>query len=157
MAKSIQLIYISAATRQFDSIDLTALLSKARQKNERLKITGMLVYHGNSFLQVLEGPETAVDELYRQITQDSRHTNCTVLLRSYIDRRNFGDWTMGFVNTKLFGPKSLAGYNDFFGKKFSNVEFAQDPSLAHRLLLAFREGQWRQSVEIESPENATVA
>ena len=51
------------------------------------------------------------------------------------------------VDTKLYGPKSLPGFNDFFGRRFSRQGFAADPSLAHKLLLAFRDGQWRQNVE----------
>jgi hypothetical protein len=148
MPLTIQLIYASAATRNFDAIDLTALLMMARQKNESLDITGMLVYHDDSFLQVLEGEETAVDSLYQHIIRDDRHTKCTLLLRTFIDRRNFGDWSMGFVNTKLFGPKSLAGFTDFFNRRFSPEAFAADPSTAHRLLLAFRDGKYRRKVEV---------
>jgi hypothetical protein len=142
-----QLVYMSAATRQFDAIELTALLAKARQKNESLDISGMLVYHKDSFLQVLEGRESTVDALYERITADDRHTNCQLLLKTHVDRRSFGDWTMGFADTKLFGPKSLPGFNDFFGRRFSRQRFAADPSMAHKLLLAFRDGQWRQNVE----------
>jgi hypothetical protein len=148
MPLTIQLVYTSAATRQFDAIELTALLTKARQKNESLDVSGMLVYHDGSFLQVLEGEATAVDSLYERITRDDRHTKCTVLLRTFIDRRNFGDWSMGFVNTKLFGPKSLPGFADFFSRRFSPEAFAADPSTAHKLLLAFRDGKYRRKVEV---------
>jgi len=138
---------MSAATRQFDNVELTVLLAKARQKNEQLDISGMLVYYDDSFLQVLEGEEKSVESLYQHITRDERHANCEMLLRSFIDRRSFGDWTMGFVNTRLFGPTSLPGFNDFFGKRFSREIFIADPSTPHKLLLAFRDGQWRQKVE----------
>lgn len=147
MPKLIQLVYMSAATRPMDAVELTVLLAKAREKNQRLDVSGMLVYHDDSFLQVLEGAEAAVNTLYERIIQDDRHLGCTLLLRSYIDKRSFADWSMGFVNTKLFGPKSLPGYSDFFGRRFSRQAFAGDPSMAHKLLLAFRDGQWRMKVE----------
>ena len=89
-----------ANARSLRSI-LIALLAKAREINERLKITGILVNHANAFLQVLECPEAAVDDLYQQINQDLRHTPCPVLLCWDIVRRNFGDWMMAFVKTKL--------------------------------------------------------
>lgn len=144
----IQLVYMSAATRPFDTIDLSVLLGKAREKNERLGVSGMLVFHDNSFLQVLEGSQHSVEQLYQRITQDDRHAQCELLLRTFIDKRSFGDWTMGFVNTKLFGSQALPGFNDFFGKRFSPAAFASNPSTARKLLLAFREGMWRQTVDI---------
>lgn len=157
MPKMVQLVYISSAVREFDSIDLTVLLAKAREKNERLDVSGMLVFHENAFLQVLEGEAGTVDSLYARIRQDDRHASCQILLRSFIDRRSFGDWKMGFVDTKLFGPKSLPGYSDFFGKRFSLAEFGADPSLAHKLLMQFREGNWRGTVEVESQATAIAS
>lgn len=38
-----EIVYISAATRPFGEADLSALLTKAREKNERLGIAGMLL------------------------------------------------------------------------------------------------------------------
>jgi hypothetical protein len=55
---------------------------------------------------------------------------------------------MGFVNTQRFGQKSLPGFNDFFSRRFSRETFATDVSTAHKLLLAFRDGQYRRSVEV---------
>jgi len=138
---------MSVATRQFDSFELTDLLVKARQKNQSLNISGMLVHHEGSFLQILEGEEKAVDVLYDRILSDDRHTNCSLLLRSYIDRRSFGDWTMGFVDTRIDAKKSLPGFNDFFGKRFSREAFVTDPSASRTVLLAFRDGKLRQTVE----------
>ncbi|HWA98257.1 MAG TPA: BLUF domain-containing protein [Pirellulales bacterium] len=147
----INLVYMSAATRDFDSFELTALLAKAREKNSRLDVTGMLVYHDDAFLQVLEGHEPAVQSLYDRIKLDDRHTNCTVLLRSFIDQRNFGEWTMGFVNTKLYGPKTLPGFSDFFGRRFDAEAFKKNSAIAQKLLLGFRDGQWRQAVDHGAP------
>jgi Sensors of blue-light using FAD len=143
----IQLVYMSAANHQFDSVELTVLLAKARKKNERLGVSGMLVYHDDSFLQVLEGDDKIVQSLYEQILSDGRHANCVMLLKAFIDRRCFGDWTMGFADTKLYGPKTLEGYSDFFGNRFSSRAFESDPSAARKLLLMFRQGEWRQKVE----------
>jgi len=54
--KLIQLIYVSAATNRFNPAELRELLRLARLKNQQLDVTGMLLYHEGSFLQVLEGP-----------------------------------------------------------------------------------------------------
>jgi uncharacterized Fe-S cluster-containing MiaB family protein len=60
----LQVIYASAATKPFDRENLVELLKIARSKNMAADISGMLLYHSGSFLQVLEGPEQNVEELY---------------------------------------------------------------------------------------------
>ena len=47
--------------------ELKAILSAARTNNSKKDISGMLVYHAGSFLQVLEGPEDTVTELFGKI------------------------------------------------------------------------------------------
>ncbi len=142
-----QVVYMSTETSPFEPAQLTDLLIKARQKNSALGISGLLVYHEGVFLQVLEGEVNAVDNLYQRIKQDDRHTKCELLLRTYIDKRSFCDWSMGYTDTKLFGSKMLQGYNDLFGETFSRDRFLANKSLARQLILAFRDGQWRQNVE----------
>ncbi len=141
----IQLIYASAASRPISQLELELLLTKSRQKNQLLGISGMLAYHEGSFLQVLEGKELLVDVLYDQISQDDRHEHCKVLLRTFVDQRHFADWSMGFVNTKLYDLQKLAGYEDLFRPGFSFDSAA--PSVAQRLLLGFRDGLWHEKVE----------
>ena len=145
---------MSAATRQFDSNELTDLLIKARVRNESLGVSGMLVYHDGAFLQILEGDERVVDPLYERISRDWRHTNCALLLRSYTDHRSFEDWNMGFVDTDHEETKSLPGFSDFFEENFSSEAFLSDPSVSRAILLMFRSGKWHQTVNTnhESPE-----
>jgi len=93
----IQVIYVSAARNLFNSTQLRELLRLARIKNEQLDVTGMLLYHEGSFLQVLEGPLPAVNPLLETIDRDQRHQNLMLLLRREIAARNFADWKMEFV------------------------------------------------------------
>ena len=71
----LQLGYASAATVEFSDDDLRELLAKSRSNNMAAGITGMLLYHEGSFLQVLEGPSEAVEHLYARIRRDKRHGN----------------------------------------------------------------------------------
>ena len=142
-----QLVYMSAATCLFDEVDLSVLLAKARERNESLEVTGMLLYHDGSFLQALEGDGANVDALYTRIARDPRHAQCQLLLRSSIAKRDFGGWNMGFANARHPQFRALPGFNDFFGRQFDRRGFLGDSSLPHKLLLAFRDGAWRQKVE----------
>lgn len=144
----IQLIYTSAATVEFSREDLIELLDRARQNNEGLEVSGMLVYQDGSFLQILEGEEEKVIPLYEKIEKDPRHGEVKLILRSEIEERSFGDWKMGFYDATRQAARKVPGYFDFFraGPPFSKSEIDR----ARKVLLQFREGAWRQQVEIEA-------
>jgi Sensors of blue-light using FAD len=146
--KLIQLIYASAASKPFSAVELRELLRLARAKNERLDITGMLLYHEGSFLQVLEGPDSAVNPLLETIAKDKRHDKVLLLLRREIEARNFGEWKMGFVDVD---PKaqSLPGFRDYFKSHASFLELQGDPKMVERILDGFHDGQWRQHIAAE--------
>ncbi len=156
MSKKIHLVYMSAAARPMSEDELAEILARSRENNARLNITGMLAYHLGSFLQVLEGPEEAVGTLYQRISQDPRHTKCELLLRNYIDRRSFAEWQMGFVDTHWTAAEQAPGFIDLFGRHFSRELFVREPATAQKLLLAFRDGSWRQLVETDA-DSAMVA
>jgi hypothetical protein len=141
----IQLIYASAATVDFSDEDLKELLTLARKNNESLNVSGMLVYHEGSFLQILEGEEAAVLALYTKIEKDRRHGNVRMLLRSEITTRSFGDWKMGFYDASKIMDSSEAGFVDFFRKGHALENDNGDR--ARSVLLQFREGSWRQQVD----------
>ncbi len=90
------LVYISIATRKMSDNDLQTLLEKAREKNEVLAITGMLLYRDGFFAQVLEGELKDIEDLFAIISRDERHRIVFLLYTKPIEKRNFADWTMGF-------------------------------------------------------------
>ncbi|MDE1985312.1 MAG: BLUF domain-containing protein [Alphaproteobacteria bacterium] len=91
-----QLVYVSAATSVMGGADLNDILDASRRNNRAHGVTGLLLHIEQGFLQVLEGPEAAVEETYARIGRDSRHFNCRAMIRQHIDQRLFGDWSMGF-------------------------------------------------------------
>ena len=58
-----RMVYVSAATAPLDADALLALLTRARDKNQRLGITGLLLYRDGDFIQLLEGEREAVANL----------------------------------------------------------------------------------------------
>jgi hypothetical protein len=91
------LIYQSQALTPFGPVELAALLHRGRAHNRAHGITGLLVHTDDGrFVQVLEGPKTAVRHLfYHVILSDTRHFHCHVLSEGLCFRRAFSDWTMG--------------------------------------------------------------
>jgi Sensors of blue-light using FAD len=94
-----QIVYTSTATERFSPANLKKLLLDARKRNSALGVSGMLVFHGGTFLQALEGEKRAVNEIFASIASDQRHGDIDVLHRGPgIDQRVFGDVSMGFAD-----------------------------------------------------------
>ena len=148
-----QLIYASAATRELEPAELEKILAAARRNNQPAGITGMLVYHEGSFLQVLEGDRELVEALYEKIELDDRHTNAFILLRSEDAERCFERWSMGFSRPTEDQKREIPGLNDFLRVGFTKPAPGQETELesrgqtARKILLAFREGRWHRSVD----------
>lgn len=91
-----QLVYISRSIKLMTSADLLPLLEQSRHRNTAADITGMLLYKDRSFIQLLEGPEQAVDQLYSCIFADSRHLKVKTVVELRVAERSFSQWSMGF-------------------------------------------------------------
>jgi len=90
--------------------DLQELLTQARSFNGVHNITGVLLYHDNQFVQVLEGDEDDISPLYERIRADLRHTSVIKLADQELAARNFGDWSMAFRPVDDNSIKALAGF-----------------------------------------------
>lgn len=97
MSPLLRLVYVSSATELFTDDALTALLEQSRERNARDGITGMLLYQEGNFLQLIEGPETAVRALHARILKDRRHHKLITVLEESVTDRECAQWSMGFV------------------------------------------------------------
>ncbi len=91
-----RVIYCSQATHDVSPDELVALLEVSRRNNEKVGLSGMLLYSSQSFLQVLEGDAVALQETYARIEADDRHINLRLLMDADVAAPLFPDWTMGF-------------------------------------------------------------
>jgi hypothetical protein len=100
-----QLLYVSDTSVDLAASELAAILATSRRNNALLAITGMLLYLDGAFLQVLEGEERAVRDLYACIRTDKRHWG----QRLTFDReapRAFTGWSMGFKRLAASDPET---------------------------------------------------
>ena len=135
-----QIVYISAATVSFSDEDLRELLDIARTNNAAQGVSGMLVYHEGSFIQVLEGERVAVESVYEKIETDERHSNQTVLLRGDIEHRTFESWAMAFLPSSSLSDIP-AGFHPFLRQRSCKSDDTENA--ARDALNAFKEGRWR--------------
>lgn len=94
------IVYISRAAEGVTSADLGQILASSRRRNPDLGVTGLLVWCCDHFLQVLEGPEDVVNDLFERISADERHEGVRQVGGKQIDERNFPDWSMGFEDVE---------------------------------------------------------
>jgi hypothetical protein len=140
MPPMIHLIYTSVASQDFKTDQLTDILQQAREANERVGLTGILLYSDGSFFQVLEGEPSEIDQLYQKLLLDKRHTQLTVIIREPIAKRSFGGWSMGFSSVSPEELTKIDGLNDFFENGSCFLQL--DAGRTKKLLAAFAEGRW---------------
>jgi len=137
-----QLIYTSAAVRPFRWTDLRQILTSARKYNAGNNISGMMVYHVRSILQVLEGPDEMVDALFARILRDPRHTALRVISHHRIERREFESWPMGLVKNMRRGIKA-PGFAAYSPVELMSVDYDR----AKSLVSMFQTGPLRRMAE----------
>ena len=88
-----QLIYASRPFG-FDEVSMAGILMDARRWNTREEITGALICRADIYLQLLEGPDAAIEAAYHRIRRDDRHMEMRLLSRQIVEDRLFPAWTM---------------------------------------------------------------
>ena len=99
------LTYTSLARLDLQTSDLEEIHRSARELNALDGVTGLLVFNGTHFLQIVEGSHDAIDDLLTRLRRDPRHSGLEVRDERKITRRSFPDWSMELVRVK-------AGYFD---------------------------------------------
>ena len=89
--------YTSLARLDLQASDLEAIHRTAREKNALDGITGLLVFNGTHFLQIVEGAEDAIEDLVERLRKDPRHNGFEIRDRRKVDARSFPDWSMELV------------------------------------------------------------
>ncbi len=135
----ISLIYVSSAVKLMSDKELLEILKTSRANNEKYDVTGLLLYKGGNFMQVLEGSEEQVEKLYETIRKDPRHKDVTIISREQIQKRQFPNWEMAFQNLDNPAVKNEPGYSQFLEDEFTDEVYRKNPLRAYIMLLNFKE------------------
>lgn len=92
-----QKVYISCAAAGMPQSSIEDILSVSLRNNARDGLTGLLIAHEGSFLQVLEGDAKLVERCYKRIERDPRHHSLIPLFDQESAERTFPSWRMGFA------------------------------------------------------------
>lgn len=82
-------VYVSTARPGLDHGDFLAIMKVAQSNNERLGITGLMLFNGFNFIQCIEGERTATNDCLHRIGLDDRHSGLTILDHHELPGRQF--------------------------------------------------------------------
>jgi len=134
----VHLTYVSSATQEFSGDELARLLALSRVNNERVGVTGMLLYKDGNFMQVIEGSQDAVMTLKRHIERDGRHKGLLVLVAEERAERAFSEWSMAFRNLNEPSVNALPGFDEFLNTSLKDERFTRSPIASQKLLAIFK-------------------
>ena len=97
MSDLFRLVYVSEAAAWLQDQDVRDLVRSVRQHNFERRLTGVLLFTGTHFAQVLEGREAVLDAMWPKLLQDPRHHAVRQVQRTPVDARQFVGWSMGCV------------------------------------------------------------
>lgn len=106
----VRLLYASRAVSGLSNDELNAILKRSRAYNPEHGVTGVLCYADGVFMQLLEGGRDVVNELYKQIVTDPRHSHVVVVKYEEIAERKFAGWAMGQVTLSRLNPGLVLKY-----------------------------------------------
>ncbi|TPV57872.1 diguanylate phosphodiesterase [Aestuariibacter sp. GS-14] len=134
-----QLVYRSRATQKMSEQDIDKIVDDSVPFNKANNITGLLLFDGEFFFQVLEGEGETVHGLFEHIKSDPRHTNVVKVVDSACAQREFGKW---HLRTLILNPDNQCYWlpQDLTVRRDSRV---------FSLLNSFATGRWRSCVSAE--------
>ena len=135
----IQLIYSSTLVN--DTQDVMAnILQTSRRANKSRNISGMLLCAKGNVLQVLEGEDDTVSELYGSIELDKRHNNIFLLSKTQVTGRQFASWDMGFKRLSETEISKLPIAAEVFNADKIEIAKRVAPGAALTMLVLFAQG-----------------
>ena len=106
-----ELVYTSVASKGISNESLEGILRVSRRNNQANEISGLLVFDGTTFFQILEGNENDVNNLFSVVERDDRHFEINLYHSGPIEQRSFAQWAMSFK--LLDGQEPISGWMEW--------------------------------------------
>ncbi len=98
-------LYVSSFAERVPVSAVADIAKVSRKQNLAANITGLLVFDGSAFAQLLEGPDDAVAALVARLPADERHTDFQLLsIGPTQGPRRFPTWQLGYLLLDSDGP-----------------------------------------------------
>ncbi len=132
-----EIVYQSRSINSFSVDQLYELMLKSREYNIDNQITGCLIYHNLTFIQILEGTQEDVVDLFTKIKRDNRHTRIDVVWKGDIEKRGFEGWSMSLMNLSANGLENV--FSDFLDTDNYTYDIKGVLTTAKSLLLSMKD------------------
>ena len=113
-----RMAWSSVPSSSFSAARLGEIVGPARWSNKCNDVSGMLLYTGVHFLEILEGEESVLNEMWSRLELDDRHASLVRIGDEACNERRFADWKMGYADDLDVG---------------SQVEMLRYPTMPHAL------------------------
>lgn len=109
-----RVLCLSLLSENSDFSAFKQIVQSARRRNGQLGLTGVLVFDGERFCHLLEGPAGAFEEVMQRIAADSRHHRLTMLhAPAEVSSRLLFTWRSGYCSPddleQFIGGDALSG------------------------------------------------
>ena len=121
--------YISNSVALLNSGELENLSTFIMEHRKNYDISGILIYQGGTFFQVLEGEKRRIDLLFHKIKSEERHNSITNIVNDPIESRMFTDYNFLFNEMENY-PELL--------KFYSNLMYQGNSGYGNRLTAFIR-------------------
>lgn len=105
-------LYVSVADPEMGIDDIASLVSHSQSRNSADGITGVMLYNGVNFMQLIEGAAATIDSCYNRIKADPRHSGVVTLRDTPIAVREFPEWAMRYSLVEQPAELTLAKVRD---------------------------------------------
>lgn len=112
--------------------EVDRIVTVSRVRNDDLDVTGALLFTGERFVQLLEGPSEGIATLQRSIFRDGRHHKVTTIHHDDVSERKFLGWALAYA-----GPSRLVAKTVNDGIMLSERDPAQGSAVLVQLLENF--------------------
>jgi len=147
-----ELVYQSVSVANMTAGELTRMVTAARKFNETQNISGVLIFDGEKFLQILEGEKSCIEEVYGKIKNDKRHKNVNTMWRGKISTRTFGCWSLALLHAD---DKPLI---DKIGNlSFSKVDRSTNTTYGCRVLYLLSQTLDQENFSIRTSQKKTAS
>lgn len=97
-----RLLYVSQSClqdgEQTTGEQVRAIAEASSERNEKVGVTGVLLFVDDHFIQVLEGEPRVVEETFERICCDFSHEQVKLVDLISVKERLFGEWDMAILS-----------------------------------------------------------
>jgi len=90
----LRLVYVSNARPGLDQSELDSIMHMSKLRNKLAGVTGVLLFNGLNFMQVLEGERALTIKVYDRILKDTRHYAVKTIVQEDIYKLTYPAWGM---------------------------------------------------------------